>query len=82
LHLDDILVRRMHIAIETWDHGLKAAPRVAQLAGEALGWDDARCEREIARYEAQVEADRLAAQERTDMAAVAARRPVLEEMGA
>ena len=82
LHLDDILVRRTHIAIETWDHGLKAVRRVAHLAGEVLGWDNARCEREIACYEARVEADRLAVQELTDTAAVAARRPVLEKMGA
>lgn len=81
LHLDDILVRRTHIAIETWDHGLKAARRVALLAGEVLGWDNTHLEREIARYAAQVEADRLAARELTDAAAVAVRRPVLEKAG-
>jgi hypothetical protein len=41
--------------------------------GKVLGWDNARCEQEIARYEAQVKADRLAAQEPTDAAAVAVR---------
>jgi glycerol-3-phosphate dehydrogenase len=81
LHLDDILVRRTHIAIETWDHGLKAARHIALLAGEVLGWDNAHLEREIARYAAQVEADRLAARELTDAAVVAVRRPVLEKTG-
>jgi glycerol-3-phosphate dehydrogenase len=81
LHLDDILARRTHIAIETRDHGLKAARHVARLVGEVLDWDDTRCEREITRYEARVEADCLAAQEHTDAAAVAVRRPVLERAG-
>ena len=81
LHLDDILARRTHIAMETRDRGLLAARRVARLAGEMLGWDNARCEWEVAHYEAQVEADRLAARELIDATAVAARRPILERFG-
>jgi glycerol-3-phosphate dehydrogenase len=81
LHLDDVLTRRTHIAMETPDSGLVAAGQVAQLVGEALGWDNIRREQEVAHYIAQVEADRLAAQELTDAAAVAARHPILSTGG-
>jgi glycerol-3-phosphate dehydrogenase len=50
LHLDDILERRTHIAIETRDAGIEASRQVAKLAGEVLRWDDVRCEQEIANY--------------------------------
>lgn len=78
LHLDDVLARRTHITMETPDAGLAAANHVAQLLGEVLGWHAAAREQEIAHYAAQVEADRLAARELTDAAAVAARRPILD----
>jgi glycerol-3-phosphate dehydrogenase len=54
LTLGDLLVRRLHIAYETADHG-RAAARVATavLAGR-LGWDNARARTELARYEAEV----------------------------
>jgi glycerol-3-phosphate dehydrogenase len=81
LHLDDILTRRTHVSIETRDRGQTAAKRVAELAGEVLGWDDARRAGEIARYEAQMEADRRAEREPTDEAAFAARRPILDTGG-
>jgi glycerol-3-phosphate dehydrogenase len=81
LHLDDILARRTHVSIETRDRGQTAAKRVAELAGEVLGWDDARRAGEIARYEAQMEADRRAEREPTDEAAFAARRPILDTGG-
>jgi glycerol-3-phosphate dehydrogenase len=81
LHLDDVLRRRTHIAMETPDSGLATARQVARLIGEALGWDNIRREQEVAHYVAQVEADRLAAQELTDAAAVAARRPILSTDG-
>jgi hypothetical protein len=47
--------------------------------GEVLGWDDARREQELARYEAQMDADRQAQREPDDDAAVAARRQVLPD---
>jgi glycerol-3-phosphate dehydrogenase len=53
-HLDDILTRRTHIAIETRDAGLIAAKQVAELAGEVLGWDDVQCAQEVAAYEKMV----------------------------
>lgn len=82
LHLDDVLARRTHIAMETRDHGLLAASRVAQLAGAVLGWDNARRAWEVAHYEAQVQADQLAARELIDATAVAARRPILDRLAA
>jgi len=81
LHLDDILARRTHVSIETRDRGQAAAKRTAELAGEVLGWDDARRSREITRYEAQMEADRRAEREPTDAAAFAVRRPLLDSSG-
>jgi glycerol-3-phosphate dehydrogenase len=81
LHLDDVLTRRTHIAMETKDHGLRAAEQVARLVGEVLGWDNALREQEVARYTAQVKADQLAAQELTDTAAIAARLPFLRMVG-
>ena len=77
LHLDDILARRTHIALETRDAGLVAARRVAELASEVLGWADVRREREISNYEKMVEADRLATRELVDESAVAARDSIL-----
>ena len=77
LHLDDVLMRRTHIAMETKDHGLKAAEQVARLVGEVLDWDTMQREQEIAHYEARVKADQLAALELTDATAIAAHRPVL-----
>jgi glycerol-3-phosphate dehydrogenase len=71
--------RRTHISIETRDRGLAAAKRVAELVGEVLGWHDTRRERELARYEAQVDADRRAQREPDDDAAVAARRQILAD---
>ena len=47
LHLEDILARRTHVAMEVPDPGLAAAPRVAELVGELLGWDGARRSREV-----------------------------------
>jgi glycerol-3-phosphate dehydrogenase len=50
--LDDILARRLRLAIETTDHGVSVAPRVAAIVGPTLGWDDARCAAEVAAYTA------------------------------
>ncbi len=52
LSLDDILARRLRLAMETRDHGSSVAPRVAQIVGPALGWDEARCEAEVQTYTA------------------------------
>lgn len=69
LHLDDVLARRTRISIEAWDRGVAAAPVAAALMGEALGWDAARVEREIALYEKRVEAERASQEQPDDVAA-------------
>jgi glycerol-3-phosphate dehydrogenase len=65
LHLDDVLTRRTHIAVEAEDHGLTAAAEVASLMGPELGWDQARLAEEVAHYRARAVAE-LAAQQMPD----------------
>lgn len=76
LHLEDVLVRRTRVFMETPDHGLEAAPFAAKVVGEVLGWDDLRCKEEIERYRLEREADRRATEALTDKDAVEARRAV------
>jgi glycerol-3-phosphate dehydrogenase len=73
LHLDDVLTRRTRISIETWDRGITAAAAVADLMGDVLGWDEAARDREIAHYEARVEAERQSQRQWDDETADAAR---------
>jgi glycerol-3-phosphate dehydrogenase len=40
MDLSDLLIRRAHLAFETRDHGKSIAPRVADVVGRLLGWDD------------------------------------------
>ena len=53
--LADVLVRRLHIAYETADHGRSAARVVAAVLAGRLGWDGSRTRVELARYDAEVE---------------------------
>jgi glycerol-3-phosphate dehydrogenase len=53
--LGDLLIRRTHVAYETRDNGRSTARRVADHVAPLLGWDAAAKEREIARYEAEVQ---------------------------
>ena len=53
--LGDLLIRRTHVAYETRDNGRAAARRVADYIATLLGWDAGAKEREIARYDAEVE---------------------------
>lgn len=73
LHLEDVLTRRTHISIETFDRGLAAARPAAQLMASVLGWDADRVDREVAHYVAQVDAERMAHDQIDDQAADAAR---------
>lgn len=50
LHLDDVLVRRTHLSIETADHGIGVAPQAARLMAPLLGWSSDEIARELARY--------------------------------
>jgi glycerol-3-phosphate dehydrogenase len=54
--VEDVLVRRFHLYYEHPEQGVPAAPRVAQLMGEELGWDPARVEEEAERYRSFVNA--------------------------
>ncbi|WP_028651298.1 glycerol-3-phosphate dehydrogenase [Nocardioides halotolerans] len=72
-HLDDVLTRRTRISIETFDRGVRAAPRVAALMGAELGWDDARRADEVDHYLRRVEAERQSQTMPTDQEADEAR---------
>jgi glycerol-3-phosphate dehydrogenase len=73
LHLDDVLARRTRISIESWDRGLAAAPRVAELMAEVLGWDDDTRAVEVEHYRARVAAERESQKMPDDRTADAAR---------
>ena len=45
-HLDDVLARRTHISIETWDRGLSAAEEVAALMAGPMKWRHRQVTRE------------------------------------
>ncbi|MFG3555664.1 FAD-dependent oxidoreductase [Micromonospora sp. NPDC047557] len=73
LHLEDVLTRRTHISIESFDRGLMAARPAAMLMAPVLGWDDERIDREVAHYVARVRAERAAHEQPDDAAADAFR---------
>jgi glycerol-3-phosphate dehydrogenase len=50
MSLDDILARRMRLAMTVRDRGASVAPRVAAIAGGILGWDAERQANEVAAY--------------------------------
>ncbi|MDQ8153062.1 MAG: glycerol-3-phosphate dehydrogenase/oxidase [Gemmatimonadota bacterium] len=50
----DVLVRRLHVAFETRDHGAAVAPRVAALMAPLLGWTDRGITLALAEYDAEI----------------------------
>ena len=50
LSLDDLLARRLRLVQELRDRGEAVAPRVAEIAGAVLGWDEQRRGHEVASY--------------------------------
>ena len=76
LHLDDVLTRRTHIAIETHDRGAAAARAIAPVIGVELGWDAERVGKELDFYLARIEAELAAQRLPDDESAVAAREAV------
>jgi glycerol-3-phosphate dehydrogenase len=50
MSLDDVLARRMRLAMTLPDRGEVIAARVAAIAGDVLGWDQAHRDEEVARY--------------------------------
>jgi glycerol-3-phosphate dehydrogenase len=57
IQLDDVLVRRLHVNFEDWDHGLVAAPGVANVMARELGWDAGQAADQVARYSELVSRD-------------------------
>jgi glycerol-3-phosphate dehydrogenase len=72
-HLEDVLCRRTRARIESWDRGVAAAERTAELMGAQLGWDAERKAAEIDYYGKSVAAEREAETEPDDKTADAAR---------
>jgi glycerol-3-phosphate dehydrogenase len=73
LHLEDTMTIRTRLTYEVADHGLAAAPEIAQLMADELGWDDARRELEIRAYRDRCAAEDAAALTVDDEAAQQAR---------
>ncbi len=73
LHLDDVITRRTRLSIETSDRGARAAPLIARIMGDLLGWDLEITEREIEHYMARVEAELDSQSQPDDRTADAAR---------
>ena len=48
--LDDVLARRMRLAMTLRDRGESIAPRAARIVGDVLGWDAERQAAEVATY--------------------------------
>jgi len=72
-HLDDVLVRRLRVSMETFDRGVKAAAPVAALMADELGWDAERVAVEVDHYLRRVEAERQSQEKLTDQEADEAR---------
>ena len=70
LHVEDILVRRVRLFIETGACGAEAIGPVTDIMGSLLDWDGARRAAEMQRYRELLEADTRALTELTDMAGV------------
>ena len=73
LHIDDVLTRRTHVSIETFDRGVAAAEPVAELMAGVLDWDDERIKREVEHYRLRVAAEIESQQQADDLTADAAR---------
>ena len=58
LHLEDVLMRRTRLFIESADSGVSAAADVAAIMGRLLGWSRRRRGAETRRYLDLVEAER------------------------
>ena len=58
MSVEDVIMRRTRIAIETVDHGLSVAADVAKIIGPILGWSPGARKKSVAAYEKQVERER------------------------
>ena len=53
--VEDVLARRTRLSLIDRAHGIAAAPDVAAILGDALGWDGAERARQVDDYRATVE---------------------------
>jgi glycerol-3-phosphate dehydrogenase len=72
-HLDDVLARRTHVSIESWDRGLSAATEVAELMAGPMHWRSRQVSRELENYRARVAAEQASQAAVTDTDADAIR---------
>jgi glycerol-3-phosphate dehydrogenase len=81
-HLDDVLLRRTRIGIETEDAGQAASKAVADLVGPLLGWDAGAADAEMGAYRRTTELEYLGRRRPPDDLVAAERtastRPLLE----
>jgi glycerol-3-phosphate dehydrogenase len=54
LTLGDLLIRRLHVAFETRDHGIAAAPAAARAVGPLLGWSESDYTAQLAEYRGEI----------------------------
>ena len=69
LHVEDVLVRRVRLFIETGAHGAEAVGPVTGIMGDLLGWDAARRAAETEGYLELLEADTRALHQLTSVPA-------------
>jgi glycerol-3-phosphate dehydrogenase len=72
-HLDDVLARRTHVSIETWDRGLSTAEEAATLMAGPMKWKSRQVARELENYRVRVLAERASQEADTDTDADAIR---------
>jgi glycerol-3-phosphate dehydrogenase len=72
-HLDDVLARRTHASIETWDRGESAAEEAVTLMAGPMKWKSRQVARELANYRARVAAERASQEAESDQDADAIR---------
>jgi glycerol-3-phosphate dehydrogenase len=72
-HLDDVLARRTHVSIETWDRGLSAAGEAATLMAGPMKWKSRQVARELENYRVRVAAERASQEADSDQDADAIR---------
>ena len=65
-HLDDVLTRRTHVSIESWDRGLSAAEEAVTLMAGPMRWKPRQISRELESYQARVAAERASQDAATD----------------
>jgi glycerol-3-phosphate dehydrogenase len=66
LHLEDVLLHRIRLDLETPDRGKSAAPEIAEIMGGILGWDEATVAAEVENWNEQADAILAAQETRTD----------------